>query len=469
MKGFIVCCAAFFATLAVAQFDPLNDIVFTETKAIALMPPLVIGKGSPKSATWSPDGELLFVEAEDVKVSPTDLANMVLGGTPARPVQSEIVLSFFNLDKQLQTIVWRFPSKGTRVENVEWMPGNRAILFSMLEPVIHGKETDWVHNVYRASATTGRAARILQLPNVHGVHIFSHPKAKGAVVMSMAVVGQSAPQSGERPQFDWVAYWVGADGNQGPSIGMRGVKGGVFWGANGDGPYTLEVSRDPGSGKQKVDYHVLNFAAGTTSPVATPALEEHPAESTFEFELRDGQSMSVIGTAQARRKSLWLLSTAKTERQFALVAAETDQYSLSPTGQGVFYSSKGIGMVRPLASMPKDAAIKALEAAERNIAMNHAKQAGLALMMYAADYDDMLPGAGDITDQVLPYTKNREILDGFVYTYGGGSMTDIDNPAKTEIGYRMGPNGRAVVYADGHVQWIPNPAPIASLMLKRLG
>jgi hypothetical protein len=469
MKRLICCVVAISAALALGQFEPLKDIVFTETKAVALMPPLVIGKGTPKSATWSPDGELLFVEAEDVKVSPTDLANLVIGKTPDRPVQSDTVLSFFNLDKQLQTIVWKFPSRGTRVENVEWMPGNRTVLFTMLEPVTQGKETDWVHNVYAANATTGKAFRVLPLPNVHGVQVFSHPKARGAVVLSMSIDTQSAPAPGERPQSNWVAYWIGADGRLGSRIKLQGSKGGVFWGASGDGPYTLEISRDPSSGKQRVDYYLFNFAAGTISPASTPAREEHPGKSTFEFELRDGQSMSAIGTTQAARKSLWLASNTKSERQFALVSAEMDQYSLSPASQAVFYTSKGIGMVRPLASMPKDAAMKALEAAERNIAMNHAKQAGLGLMMYAADYDDMLPGAGDITDQVLPYVKNREILDGFFYTFGGGSMADIENPAQTEIGYRTGPNGRAVVYADGHVKWIPNPAPVASLVLKRLG
>ena len=33
-------------------------------------------------------------------------------------------------------------------------------------------------------------------------------------------------------------------------------------------------------------------------------------------------------------------------------------------------------------------------------------------------------------------------------------MTLIGNPAPTELGFTLGPGGRAVAYCDGHVKWV---------------
>jgi prepilin-type processing-associated H-X9-DG protein len=52
--------------------------------------------------------------------------------------------------------------------------------------------------------------------------------------------------------------------------------------------------------------------------------------------------------------------------------------------------------------------------------------------------------------------KNSSILEGFVYTFKGGKLSDVDKPAETVLGYIEGPGGRAVAYLDGHVKWVPN-------------
>lgn len=108
--------------------------------------------------------------------------------------------------------------------------------------------------------------------------------------------------------------------------------------------------------------------------------------------------------------------------------------------------------------MPKELAMKALEAAEKARIISDAKQVATAMHIYAADYDDNLPSNnGDWMEALFPYTKNRQLFDGFVYTFGGGNLNDIKDPSTTELGYKEGPGGRAVAYADGHVRWIPNP------------
>ena len=87
-----------------------------------------------------------------------------------------------------------------------------------------------------------------------------------------------------------------------------------------------------------------------------------------------------------------------------------------------------------------------------------AKQIATSLMVYASDTDDSsLPGQEGWDTKVLPYCKDGDLLKRFNYTYKGGSLSSLENPATTELGFTMGPGGRAVAYADGSVKWIPNP------------
>jgi hypothetical protein len=89
-------------------------------------------------------------------------------------------------------------------------------------------------------------------------------------------------------------------------------------------------------------------------------------------------------------------------------------------------------------------------------ALSKGKQLGLAAAMYAADYNENLPGPDGITDKLFPYLKNGDMFNGFVWTFGGGPLSGIDKPAETETGYVTGPGGRAVIFADGHVTWRPD-------------
>jgi prepilin-type processing-associated H-X9-DG protein len=75
--------------------------------------------------------------------------------------------------------------------------------------------------------------------------------------------------------------------------------------------------------------------------------------------------------------------------------------------------------------------------------------------MLAMDNDDVVP-SGLSNDQLMPYLKNQDLLNGFNYTFEGGSLSGISNPTDTEMGYVIGPGGRAIVYADGHAQWKPD-------------
>jgi hypothetical protein len=140
-----------------------------------------------------------------------------------------------------------------------------------------------------------------------------------------------------------------------------------------------------------------------------------------------------------------------------MIAADASVVELSPTHGGVAYITNGVAILRPIVRLPKESFLKAVVEVERRRAVDRAKMAGLAALMYGGDYDDTLPGqAFDMHDVLAPYAKDRDILKDLVYTFPGGNMADVKDPAKTELGYVPGPGGRAVIYLDGHVVWVPD-------------
>ena len=95
-----------------------------------------------------------------------------------------------------------------------------------------------------------------------------------------------------------------------------------------------------------------------------------------------------------------------------------------------------------------------LVAGPRANAMLAAKEMGLALHLYAQDHEDKFPAAGpNFKSAIAGHVENPEALKTFVYTYGGGSILSIPDVTRAELGYVAGPEGKAVLYADGHVQW----------------
>ena len=135
---------------------------------------------------------------------------------------------------------------------------------------------------------------------------------------------------------------------------------------------------------------------------------------------------------------------------------------------------------------------RAREKARQTNCLAHLKQIGLALHMYADDYDMLLPlayqypgtdGPPGIQDVLEPYVKNRQIFrcpsdrdnmwntQGTSYDYAGGmlepivgSSTMIDEPwgqepsrvpLVTDFKEDWHAVGRNVLYADGHVKVKP--------------
>ena len=160
----------------------------------------------------------------------------------------------------------------------------------------------------------------------------------------------------------------------------------------------------------------------------------------------------------ANTTALWLEATVPgPEKKYArgLVTAEGDAAYLLPDLSSVLYTHDDALYAAPIATLDR----LAFEKLMRQLAMNNAKQTGLALMMYAQDYDSNFPSdPASVKDAVFPYLMSREVLTDFVYTYTGPTgLNQIGQPATTALGYIPSPGGRAVLYGDGHVKWEPDP------------
>ena len=442
-------------------FDPKSEMIIVGEKAIALLPPVVAGKGDPKAVGWSSDGKWLLIIAEDVKVDSKALAEFIAkGATGAPPITAESVLTMFDAEKNATKEIARYKSDGSSVMQVEWLPGNRNAALIINEPFLkEDGRRGFALSLYVASTSTAKVTRLARFAESQYATIFTDKSVKHAVLTVQDTDAlRAAIVSGEKPpQMHWTATHLGPDGKLGAEIRIEGRLAQPFWTGSGAGPYFSQLAYDSATKKRSAESFLLNFASRSVERVTEIPTSES-VEIKLGFETEFGQSSNVADTTQVSRRSLWLKADEKSEHQRALIAADADSATLSPIGNGVYYETKGVAMVRPLMSMPKDLALNALEAAERTKAMSDSKQAALALIMYASDYDDTFPSnAGDWASAIDPYLKNRELLDGFTYTYSGGPMSEIEKPAETEIGYKIGPGGRAVAYADGHVKWIPNP------------
>ncbi|HWA82686.1 MAG TPA: hypothetical protein VG820_04600, partial [Fimbriimonadaceae bacterium] len=215
--------------------------------------------------------------------------------------------------------------------------------------------------------------------------------------------------------------------------------------------FRLERGSD---GKRTTAYFKLDLATGKTLPEPKPKGQPgyRPVQE-ISAKLESGQL--VENGTETKVKNAWLEGSA--DRTRALIGMDCSDVSLAPTLNAVAYVSNGVAMVRPILQVPKRAFLTAQRNALKAMAMSNAKQVGLATIMYSGDYDDMLPVHGsDFSDILGPYAKNSSIFDGFTYTYSGKSFSDMKDPSKTELGYTAGPGGRAVIFGDGHVEWVPD-------------
>jgi len=219
-------------------------------------------------------------------------------------------------------------------------------------------------------------------------------------------------------------------------------------------------------------------------PLSAPRPPPPAAEPTAKSE---GASPLAIATLVIGLLSMLVFPLALVAIVLGIIAL-----SRKHPGQGLAIAGMAVAGVA-LMVMPVMAAIlfpvfaRAREKARQASCMSNLKQIGLAQLMYATDYDDVLAPADDWPGRLMPYMRNEDILvcpadsradphsygewplsytmNGWV---GGHALGAISSPPETALVYdgtrvyateepaiEFRHNaGANVAFVDGHVKWL---------------
>src|SRR5207244_7602551 len=119
----------------------------------------------------------------------------------------------------------------------------------------------------------------------------------------------------------------------------------------------------------------------------SPAVPLHVKLATTA--VREGETSQSVGL-------LWLESVGKSEKPRALVCGDSTGGQLLPGGEGVLYFSQGAVWVAPLWRLTREEYQTNSTHAKQAVAVSNARQVGLALVLYAQDNHDALPGADEM-------------------------------------------------------------------------
>jgi hypothetical protein len=125
---------------------------------------------------------------------------------------------------------------------------------------------------------------------------------------------------------------------------------------------------------------------------------------------------------------------------------------MNPNATCFVWTSQGALLKRDIIKIP----IWLSQQAHQSEASNIASLVAHSLLAAVKEADGTFPTQSNWRTAASKYLEDLAMLTRFTYTYSGGLLKDIENLYDTEIGYVSGDGGRAVAYASGRVQWIPD-------------
>ena len=431
--------------------------VLLEHEAVVAQPPQLVCESSVDLAVWSPDGRSVIALRTDTPDARHDPQN-----ADAEPVEASIVV--WNLATRRGLTVWKHrgllqPEDGFVPYNVSWLPGAQTLLLPL----------EWRERSLQPDAQG--VQQPVETPH-HALMFIDVARNQAREVTTQAgfmpyAVSPTRPRIALHDFDNHTARVLDSSGVFGPVLPLPKVENvSVEWMPDGSDLLlrwyekpTGEKAGTPAAGAAGTKLLQRLARMDATTGVLTP-LDKMPARvgnkpksgEDYTGPLRVLQTTQVLnqGAVRHRTHPLWLECDTKSDGARTLLCADGAKSQISPRGDAVLYLTQNVAWVAPLTRLPREAFIQSLRA----LAMRNAKQAGLAVMMYCQDYDEMLPPSGDV---VSPYVKDDSILDGLNYTYGGGALKDIENPSQTVLGTYPGPGGTVTIYADGHVKWNNKP------------
>ena len=428
----------------------VRELVPTESGALSLLTPQLVADGTITAYAWHPDGRYLLCAS----------LNMKRFDAQSRQAVMESALWLWDQKELRRTRMWHqtWRVQGDRID----FEVLRTIAWSATTPealiLIQSREEEgWVSRVYYLNAATRNWREI-----AHGDfrEVDAHPKLPywlvfGGVQTPPLVVarnGQVAPLLVPPPH---AAFRLSGWEPEQPIAYCT---------------HTIQVS----PGEDEAGDIVRNLAVDLHQKTITE-IPQFPKRMVDRYDTQwrrtilptEADTLSIVQEPipakppEVLRKPrlTWLVSKAGERHYRYLLGENLLHASFTPKKDALFYIRREGAFVVPLVKVSTSIPDEQL----REQLMSQAKQIGLALLMYVQDYDEIFPPADqDFASLLTPYTRDASIFQNpetgvsFVYLLDTTPLSQIENPAATLVGYFEAPGGRVVVYADGHVKWVPD-------------
>lgn len=449
--------------------------VVTAADAYLLGEPSLLAGPRIRGVHPSPDGPFALI----VREPPVEQITRDVG----LPAGGETQVLLWNRASGRVSVLWSEPFTGKTaggVSQVEWLPGTTAALAVVGRYTLAEQAKD-VQGELRLLLIDTRQARPRDIgPVSPGEQLITGDAPFGVLYSQDLSAAVSSEPRGQKLRV------VRSNGTLGAPVAVPdGITVLPFYGLDAAAGVfaTRQGEKDPQTGRRKVSFFAVGLSDGApqTLPVrpqrrtagAGAMVSEKIAALPFRLVtraavLRPGGDPAVredrINAAYLESAEKDAAPSSKDSR--ALVAPDAEAVTLTPDGEAALYRTR-TGSLYAAPVLRRDAAefVAARREYWKAQTMSNAKQAGLALLMYAMDYDETLPPAENVQGIVSPYLKNDAVFlnpetGQAAFTYvrpGSGKIGDVQSPAGTVLGYLNGPGGRAVLYVDGHVKWEDTP------------
>ncbi|MDR3688998.1 MAG: hypothetical protein P4L46_06430 [Fimbriimonas sp.] len=446
--------------------DPQRDFVATDKVAYLIFPATFVCGPKVMQMDWSVDGEHLAVMRKEMQIGPDLVKDILLQHDDVRslPESLDQIVVWSAVTHKTTTVFAVKESQGS-INEMQWLTGSSQLLVvaTLVTPNDPNRQRTSLFRIQ----TNGTVVPLAPISQLVRYEVSVSPYRPEAAYIEYPLQNQrSEAQIADTPspvrssaEDIGTIRFVNSTGGLGPSVSMPGANDSLFWSKNGQ-IYALGFTRDPVTKRSKRLWYMYNrstrkFESSTTPPDSAEVRHEELSPEIVAESLRPKMSVKKVGV---NAPTVILEAFEAKDAEPAIVSTDGSDGTLSPKLNAVSYETQGSVMVREMVKVPLEAYKNARLAAIRTKLINQAKQVALGLIMYAGDYDDNgLSNQGNWQSQLEPYLRDTSLTDGFNYTFGGGNMGNIADPANTIMGYIEGPGGRAVAYADGHVRWIPNP------------
>jgi len=425
--------------LSLKYINPLKDFIQISDKAYALLPPTLVSDGRPSEIHFSSNGQAITFLRHPNR--PAFDQNMMVTNPNALDSQSLCECSLADQKvKDLLTI----DGRTTVIEQIEWLHESDAFLVVTRNTPPQAKEP--TYSVYRLSGLSD--PQELYANSIHPISVEASPSKPLAIAITSAT-----DSTGKVHQQGAV---IENDGTELVPI-TNDPRGLPIFDGDGNVAY-FEGLVDAQTKKRKLVLHPIDLKTGEPQFDKLSANQVLGVGVSYEqLPAKTWQSLNSISPLprfKASIRSQWLRGAVKSDYPVALIAADSEDSTFSPAMNAVAYVTQGTLFVREMLPVDLTVMKAMMDVARKEEAMSQAKQVGVACMMYAADYDGQMPPLKEFATQIDPYVKNPDLVNGFTYTNTLSSIPQAD-AATTIVGFVQTGTGKAVVYGDGHVAWMP--------------